>query len=237
MPAPLSNVRFGTVGGIREASRRWGYTPIEVIAGKDRLEYYQEGQNTYTLALDIYESSGIKRFTGGVDVDAFTAISLAEEEVIVGPHKAAADPREVPAYGTMLVISDYQMITHKTVKTSLTLRGELPDEWKSNKRGSVVGPYTWECAYGDFSLDTPESFVGEVGTTERITDLDESTAELSATVPSSDDNAQAHLIDVESELSPYLEDMYQLSLTSSLSPDGNPEKSYTITNFMTARET
>ncbi len=237
MPAPLSNVKFGTVGGIREAARRWGYSPIEVIAGKDRLEYYQEGQNTYTLALDIYESSGIKRFTGGVSVDSFTAISLTEEETIVGPHKIAAEPREVPEFGKMLVINDYLMITHKTVRTSLTLRGELPDEWKSNKRGSVVGPYTWDCAYGDYSFETPESFIGEVGTTERITDLDESTVEMSATVPSADNNAQTHLIDISSELNAYLEDMYQLALTTSMSPDASPEMSYTVTNFLMARET
>lgn len=236
MAAPLSNVQFGTVGGIREAGRRWGYTPIEIIAGRDRLEYYQEGQNTYTLALDVYQSGGIKRFAGGVGVDAFTAISLAEEELVVGPHKVAADPRGIPEFGLMLVINDYLMITHKTVKTSLTMRGALPDIWKSNKRGSVVGPYTWECAYGDYEFTTPESFLGEVGTTERITDIDESTAELSATVPSTDDAAQTHMIDLEAGLTPYVETIYQLSLTTSMSPDGNPEKSYTITNFMVARE-
>lgn len=237
MADPLSNVLFGTTGGIREASRRWGYTPIEIIAGRDLLEYYQEGQNTYTLSLDIYQSSGIVRFAAGVGIDAFTAVSLASEEVIVGPHKVACDPRGVPEFGLMLVQNDYIMIPRKTVRTSLTLRGALPDIWASNKRGSVVGPYTWDCEYGDFYLETPESFLGEVGTTERITDIDESTAEMSANVPSEDTEAQTHLIILESGLDDYIEDIYQLSETASLSPDGNPEKSYTITNFMTERET
>lgn len=239
MPTALSNVAFGTTGGIREAARRWGYTPIEVIAGRERLEYYQEGQNTYTLALDIYQSSGIKRFTGAgsLNVDAFTAVTLAEEEVIVGPHKIAADPRAVPEFGLMLVINDYLLITHKTMRTSVTLRGALPTEWQSRERGQVVGPYTWECAYGDFTLETPESFLGEVGTTERITDLDESTAEMAITVESNDDDAQTHLVSYGAELNDYIEDMYSLSLNASLSPDASPEQSYTVTNYLIARET
>lgn len=236
MPTPLSNVRFGTTGGIKEAGRQWGYTPLEVIAGRERLEYYQEGQNTYSLSLDIYQSSGITRFPGGVPVDSFTAISISEEELITGPHQVAADPRGVPAFGAMLIVNDYLMITHKTVKTSLTMRGELPDDWKSNKRGTVVGPYEWDCEYGDFSLYTPESFLGQVGTTERVTDIDESTVEMSATVASEDTTAQTHLVVLETGLEGYVENLYSLSMNASLSPDGAPEKSYTITNYMTERE-
>lgn len=236
LPQPIANAKFGTIGGVREAQRRYGYTPIEIVAGQDYLEYYSEGQNSFSITLDLYQYSGIVRDAGGVGIDSFTAISVAEEEVVTGPHKRAADPRSIPAFGEMLVISDYIMITRKTVKTSLTFRGELPDIWQKNKRGTVVGPYTWLTAYGAHTIITPESFLGEVSESEKVTDLDESTAEMNASVPSEDNTAQTHLIELEDGVDAYVDQIYQLSMTQSMSPDGSPEKSYSITNFMHERE-
>lgn len=236
LPTPITNAKFGTTGGVREAQRRYGYTPVEIVAGQDYLEYYSEGQNSFSITLDLYQYSGIARNTGDVGIDSFTAISVAEEEVITGPHKRAADPRTVPAFGDMMVISDYIMITRKTVKTSVTFRGELPTSWAKNKRGTVVGPYSWGSAYGSYSLLSPESFLGEVSESERVTDLDESTAEMNASIASEDDSAQTHLITLEEGVDAYVDQIYQLSVTQSLSPDGSPEKSYSITNFMHERD-
>lgn len=225
------DAKFGMTGPFTNIAKTFGFTGLKVQAGCDRPEYYHRRTDQIRCDSDFYNSWGIERQGGPFNVDAISDVTLNEAEEVGYMHEVCRNPAQVPAFGELLLKTDYLVLPFLVVSVAVNGKGELPASYNEDNRGQVVSPWSIAACRGLFSLDIPETIQRECSEEYPLTDFWQFTLNFGVDEKSGDPDGVAHLITLTTEADAFRETFASLQRSVTMNETSPPRLTETITNY------
>jgi len=227
----LTNMPFGIPGPLKSINKQYSFEELRVKGCDGTYIFYLDGTENFGLERDIYYAYGLECDAGGVS-EVVTSVSLSESEEVAGQHKVARNPGDTPGEGRLLK-TDYLMVVGLSRSVSVSGMGALPADFEKEDIGRVVGELTFNTKYGTFSIETGGlTVLRDVSETNELTNFHSYSLNMEEFNDATDADALEHMITLDSELEVYTEDFHTRSRSLSLSQEGVPTDSISITNFL-----
>jgi hypothetical protein len=225
------DAKFGMTGPFSAIAKTYGFTGLKVQAGCDRPEYFHRKTDTVRCDSEYYNSWGIERQAGPFGRDSIAGVNYNEGEEVGFMHEVCRNPETVPAFGELLLKTDYLILPFLNITCSVNGKGELPSGYDEDTRGQVVSPFSIASCRGSFTLNIPETIQRDCSEEYPLTDFWTWTVNFGVDEKSTDPDGTDHLITLSTEAQAFMATFCSLSRAIVMSENAPPRLTETITNY------
>lgn len=225
------DAKFGMTGPFSTIAKTYGFTGLKVQAGCDRPEYFHRKSDSVRCDSEFFTSWGMARNTGPFGRDCIAGANYTEAEEVGFQHEICRNPGVVPAFGELLLKTDYLVLPFLNITLSVNGKGDLPAGYDESTRGQVVSPFTLAACRGSFVLNVPELIQRDCTEESALTDFDTWTVNFGADSASGDPNGTANLVTLSAEAQAFQANFCSLQRNITMAENAPPGLSETITNY------